>query len=64
MREIIQDREELEFDINSPKNNPNPSIINKYIPFKIKKHLKKASLGSIIIIFLEISFILITFFWL
>ena len=62
MKEIVSDKDELEFDMDSLQNNSIPQIINKYNPFKIKRQQKQYSLKSIIIIILEFSFIFFTFF--
>lgn len=62
MTENIDNKDEINLIPNAKKKKAIPHIINKYNPFKMKKTDKKHSITSIIVIFFEISFILIAFF--
>ena len=58
-----ENQDDFEFTAEKPpKKNIFPKIIQKYNPFRMRKYAKKRSLFSTLIIIIEISFILFTFF--
>ena len=62
MKEMEHNKVEFDFSEEAENRNSFPKLINKFNIFKIKKSNKRLSLSSIIIIIIEISFILLTFF--
>ena len=62
MKEMEHNKVEFDFSEEAENRNSFTKLINKFNIFKIKKSNKRLSLSSIIIIIIEISFILLTFF--